>query len=270
VSYHCDAMNSQLQTRSIPTRLAAVVEELELRQPAVVTRSLLAEILVHVQASLAPEVAAERLVRLGWLLPLRKRDAWEFAPAARAGRFRGGDPWIELRALLAHDPDAPVAVAFESAIWDLGHSSHQPDRPVLAHHRGWRPPPALGVRTVSFDWQLPAKPIRGLPVWTEATIVVAAAERPAAQGNWGNADDWLQGTFRAVTRDELLQEADGRRISTLARLGYLAEWAGRDDIAEQVEAMLPPRLPVTFLGPRTRRDQWSRRWRVYDGLLPRR
>jgi hypothetical protein len=263
-------MIAQMQTRPIPARLAPVVEELELRQPSVVTRSMLTEILAQAQASLPPEVAAERLVRLGWLLPLRKRDAWEFAPAARAGRFHAGDPWIELRALLAHDPNAPVAVAFESAIWELGHSSHQPDRPVLAHRRGWRPPPALDVRTVSFAWHVPAKPARGLPVWTEATILVAAAERPGAQGNWGNADDWLPDTFRAVSSEELLQEADGRRISTLARLGYLAEWAGREDIADEVEALLPSRLPVTFLGPRTRRDRWMRRWHVYDGLLPRR
>jgi hypothetical protein len=259
-----------MQTRPVPARLAPVVEELELRQPAVVTRSLLTEILTQAQAPLPAEVAAERLVRLGWLLPLRKRDAWEFAPAARAGRFRAGDPWIELRALLAHDPNAPVAVAFESAIWELGHSSHQPDRPVLAHRRGWRPPRALDVRTVSFDWHVPAKPVRGLPVWTEPTIVVATAERPAAQGNWGNADDWLPNTFRAVSSKELLKEAHDRRVSTLARLGYLAEWADRDDITDEVEALLPSRLPVTFLGPRTRRDRWSRRWHVYDGLLPRR
>ncbi len=259
-----------MQTRPVSARLAPILEELELRQPAVVTRSLLTEILARAQMSLQPEAAAERLVRLGWLLPLRTRGAWEFAPAARAGRYRAGDPWIELRALLAHSPDAPVAVAFESAVWELGHSSHQPDRPVLAHRRDWRPPPSLGVRTVTFDWRLPTKTVRGLPVWTEATVLVAAAERPAAQGNWGNADDWLAGTFRAAKAEDLLREAAGRRISTLVRLGYLAEWAGRDEIAEEIETLLPARLPVTFLGPRDRRAQWSRRWHVYDSLLPQR
>jgi hypothetical protein len=254
----------------VPASLAPVVEELELRQPAVVTRSLLMEILARRQVSLPPAAAAERLVRLGWLLPLRTRGAWEFAPAARAGRYRAGDPWIELRALLAHDPDAPVAVAFESAIWELGHSSHQPDRPVLAHRRGWRPPPSLGVRAATFDWRVPTKTVRGLPVWTEATILVAAAERAAAQGNWGNAEDWLPNTFRAARAEDLLGEAEGRRVSTLARLGYLAEWAGRNDIAEEIEALLPSRLPVTFLGPRDRGAQWSKRWRVYNSLLPRR
>jgi hypothetical protein len=141
---------------------------------------------------------------------------------------------------------------------------------VLAHKRGWRSPPSLGVRTVTFDWAVPTKALRGLPVWMEATILVAAAERPAAQGNWGNADDWLPSTFRAATAEDLLREAGGRRISTLARLGYLAEWAGRDDIAGEIAVLLPSRLPVTFLGPRDRHAQWSRRWRAYDALLPRR
>jgi hypothetical protein len=264
-------MRAQMQTpRPVPASLAPVIEELELRQPTVVTRSLLTEILAQTQVPLRSEMAAERMVRLGWLLPLRTRGTWEFAPGARAGRYRAGDPWIELHALLAHDPDAPVAVAFESAIWELGHSSHQPDRPVLAHRRGWRPPPSLGVRAVTFDWAVSTKTVRGLPVWMEATIVVAAAERPGAQGNWGNAEDWLPNTFRTATAEDLLREAEGRRISTLARLGYLAEWAGRIDIADQVEALLPSRLPVTFLGPRDRRARWSKRWRVYDSLLPRR
>ncbi len=257
-----------MKTRSLPTSLARVVEELELRQPAVVTRSLLREISAGADLHLTEDAVAERLVRYGWLLPLRRRDAWEFAPAARAGRYPAGDPWIELRALLAHEPDAPAAVAFESAVWELGHATHQPTRPVLAHRRGWRSPRSLGARAVTFDWRLPTRTVKGLPVWGEPTVVVAAAERPAAQGNWANADDWLPETFGALAPDEVLTEAAGRNVSTLARLGYLAAWSGRDDVADEIEAVLPNRLPVTFLGPRDRRDRWSRRWRVYDSLLP--
>ncbi len=257
-----------MQTRPLPQRLAGVVQELELRQPAVVTRALLRDIATSTGVELREDLLAERLVRLGWLLPLRKRDAWEFAPGARAGRFSSGDPWIELRALLAHEADAPVAVAFESAVWELGHSTHPPTVPVLAHRRGWRPSEALGVRSVTFEWHLPAQIVRGLPVWGEATIVVAAAERPAAQGNWANANDWLLETFRAVTPMDVLTEANDRKVSTLARLGYIAEWSGRDDVADEIEALLPSRLPVTSLGPRDRRDIWSARWHVYDALLP--
>lgn len=247
-----------------------MVEELELRQPVVVTRALLKQAAARTGVGLAEDALAERLVRLGWLLPLRRHDAWEFVPAARAGRYPSGDPWIELRALLEHEPGAPVAVAFESAVWEQGHATHQPAQPVLAHRPGWRPPQVLGARTVTFEWHLPAGLIRGLPVWHEATVVVAAAERPAAQGNWANAEEWLPETFRGLTPDDVLTEAAGRKVSALARLGYLAEWSGRDDVAEEIEALLPARLPVTFLGPRDRRERWSRRWRVYDALLPER
>jgi hypothetical protein len=74
-----------------------------------------------------------------------------------------------------------------------------------------------------------------------------------------------------VTPEEVLTEAKGRKISTLARLGYLAEWSGRDDVTDEIEALLPAHLPVTSLGsPRDRRDRWSRRWHLYDALLPRR
>ncbi len=257
-----------MKTRTISASLAPVLEELELRQPAVVTRALLGEIASSTQIRLDVDELARRLVRIGWLLPLRKRDAWEFAPAARAGRYRSGDPWIELRALLVHEPQTSVAVAFESAVWELGHSAHQPAVPVLAHRRGWRPPPSLDVRSVTFDWRMPTRPLRGLPVWTEATAVVAAAFRPSAQGNWANADDWLPNTFRPATVDDVFEEARGRNVATLARLGYLAEWAERDDIAHRIEELLPARLPVTFLGSRDRRNRWSSRWHVYDAVLP--
>lgn len=71
-----------------------------------------------------------------------------------------------------------------------------------------------------------------------------------------------------MTPADVLTEAEGRNVSTLARLGYLAEWSGRDDVADEIEAILPGQLPVTSLGPRDRRDRWRRRWGVYDSLLP--
>jgi hypothetical protein len=242
-----------------------------LRQPVIVTRTMLAEIVSRLGTGVPTHAAIERLVRFGWLLPLRTRGAWEFAPAARAGPIGSGDPWVELRAVLANEPTAPVAIACESAVWELGHTSHQPTIPVLGHRPGWTFPIALPIRAVSFDWRLPARSIRGLPMWTEATIVVAAAHRPAAQGDWANADEWLSETFRAADRTSVVAEAAGRNISTLARLGYLAEWSGREDIASDVAALLPSsESRVTYLGRRDRPQRWIHKWRVYDSLLPER
>jgi hypothetical protein len=259
-----------MTTKPVPTSLAAIVAGLELRQPKVVTRELLGDVAREAGSKLTPEVLAERLVRAGWLLPLRLRDAWEFAPGAHAGRYGWNDPWIELRALLLHEPNAPAAVAFESAIWELGNTTHQPTKPVLAHRPKWHAPRVLGARSISYDWRLPTTTIRGLPVWQPATALVAAANRPAAQGDWGNADDWLPETFRSATADDVLIEATGRGNSTMARLGYMAEWSGRSDIADLIDDLLPKNRQVTFFGPRQPKGRWVNRWRLYDALLPQR
>jgi hypothetical protein len=173
--------------------------------------------------------------------------------------------------MVIHDPSAPVAVGAEAAVWELGHSSRQPAQPVPAHRPGWRPPRSIDsrtVRTVSFDWRVPARTVRALPIWTEATIIVAAAHRPAGQGDWANADEWLPESFSAATDEDVLTEPRDRNAASLARLGYLAEWVGREEIADEVADLLPERLPVSFFGPRDRRDRWSERWRLYDALLP--
>ena len=263
-------VSTSTTTRPLPSSLAGVVAALELRQPKIVTTELLAEVAAEAGSSLAPRAIAERLVRRGWLLPLRTRDAWEFAPGAHAGPYGWGDPWIELRAVLTHQPAAPVAVAFESAIWELGYTTHQPARPVLAHRRGWNPPPGVSARTITYECRLETGEVRGLPVWQPATAVVAAADRPAAQGDWQNADDWLPETFRATTPDDVLSELEGRGNATVARTGYLAEWSHRFDIADAVDDLLPSKRQVAFLGPREPRGKWVNRWRLYDSLLPER
>ena len=40
----------------------------------------------------------------------------------------------------------------------------------------------------------------------------------------------------------------GSTLRDSVRLGYLAEWAGRHDIAEQIGVTLPEQLPVTYFG----------------------
>jgi len=242
---------------------------LELRQPSVVTGKLITELIAESGSRLTNRAAVDRLVREGWLSPLRTQDAWEFIPASRAGRYPSGDPWIELRALLVRKPDAPVAVAFASAVWEFGYSSHQPNRPTFAHRPGWRPPRALSdARSVRYDWRLRVWQKDGLPVWQPATVVVAAANRVECQDDWGNADDWLPETMRATTPTEVVTEARGRGTATLARLGYFAEWSGRHDIVDALTPLFPEHLPVTYLGPRQPRGRWVKRWQLYDSLLP--
>ena len=263
--------HAQVTTRKAPSGLAPLLRELELRNPSVVTKQLLADVIDASGWNRSIRDAADRLVREGWLLPLRSREAWEFAPASRAGAIPSGDPWIELRALLAHRPDVPVAVAFASAVWALGYSTHQPDRETFAHSPTLRPPSSLDrMRAVSYEWVLPTWDKKGLPVWQPATTVVAAATRPNCQDDWSNADTWLPETMRATTPDEILAEAEGRGTAAISRLAYFAEWSGREDVVDRLRPMLPDDLPVTYLGRREPRGRWVNRWRLYDSLLPER
>lgn len=256
-------------TRKSTASVAVFLEELELRQPKVVTSELLDEIITETGSHLSAQGTAERLVREGWLSPLRTRDAWEFVPALRAGRYPSHDPWIELRALLMRHPDAPVAVAFASAVWERGCSSHEPSYPTLAHRPGWRPPRALGnTRAVSYNWRLPTWEKDGLPVWQAATVVVAMANRPEVQDDWGNADEWLPEIMKLAAPADVLAEATGRSQSTLVRLMYLAEWSGRFDIVETLEPLIPTDLTVTYFGSRGHRGRWVNRWKIYDSILP--
>ena len=255
--------------RRTSSSVAALLQELELRQPSVVTAALVEALIADAGSDLAVDAAIERLVRGGWLSPLRTRNAWEFVPAARAGRFASGDPWIELRAVLERAPKAPVAVAFDSALWTLGFSQHQPSVPVFAHRSGWRPPRSLDhVRSVRFDWKITAAKRDRLPVWQPATILVAAACRPECQGNWGNADEWLSDLVNAAGSDDVLSEAMGLGAARIARLGYLAEWAGNDRLANDVERLLGVARPVVYFGPRQPRGRWANRWGLYDSMLP--
>ncbi len=260
-----------MTVRKAPLGLAPLLQEFELRRPKVVTKRLLDEVILASGWNKSARDASDRLVREGWLLPLRSREAWEFVPASRAAAVSSGDPWIELRALLARKPDTPVAVAFASAVWELGYSNHQPDRETFAHSPAWRPPTSLDrMRSVSYEWVLPTWDKEGLPVWQPATTIVAAATRPSSQDDWSNADTWLPETMRATTPEEILAEAEGRGTAAITRLSYFAEWSGRHDVVERLRPTLPKELPVTYLGPRKPRGRWVNRWRLYDSLLPER
>ena len=91
-------MTAAAESRSVPSRLASVVEALELDQPRVVTVADLEGLSRSSGLSISGVALGYGLRRLGWLLPLRTRGVWEFAPAARAGRCSAGGPHIELRA----------------------------------------------------------------------------------------------------------------------------------------------------------------------------
>lgn len=154
--------------RPIPPRLAAVVEYLELFQPRIVTISDLEGYLRELGMDDPPANVARVLQKLGWLLPLRTRGRWEFAPGARAGALPSGDPFIELRATLQRR-ELPVVLAYDSAAWLQGLSARQPQTQVLATYPKRKLPIALSGFRITRIWGV-LEPERkdNLPVWRVA------------------------------------------------------------------------------------------------------
>src|SRR5664280_2224551 len=68
-------------TRTIPPSLSPILTDLELDAPQVVT---LAELATPARVATEPKTVADRLRKLGWLLPTGTAGVWEFAPAAHA------------------------------------------------------------------------------------------------------------------------------------------------------------------------------------------
>lgn len=221
------------ESRSITKSLAPLLELLELEQPSVVTTSDLAEAASQVGLDWPPRDIARRLQEKGWLLPLKARGAWEFAPGARAGAYRAGDPFMELRATLKKKPDSPFAVAAESAAYLLGLSSRQPDPEVVGAPAELRIPTALqGFRIVRWQPRSPLSVKAGLPTWSAETLIAFMSSKPARYRDWPNVPEWIGAAFEDVDINVLKPELDNEARSSWMRAAYLAHRADHDDVSQ--------------------------------------
>ncbi len=253
----------------MPARLAPVLEDLELRQPKIVTKEMLTDILYRHHIVLSRDDVANRLQKHGWLLSLRTRGAWEFAPASRAGAIGSGDRFIELRATLLRRPDLGVAIAYESATWLHGFAHRVPNKDVLALQRGIAPPPALkNFRITRNVGMLDSLVIDQLPVWRIETLLVLMAAYPPAFRAWPTVREWLRDAVQKIDEGLLYQELAKRPPATWVRTGYLLEIAGRSDIADRLSN--DPRSKghgPYYFGSRGKSGKHIRRWDVIDSLL---
>ena len=223
------------EPRAITRGLAPLLEILELDQPHVVTTADLAAVAADVGLKWAPRDIARRLVEGGWLLPLVTRGAWEFAPAARAGAFGAGDPFVELRATLRKRPDSPFVVAAESAAYLLGLSSRRPDPEVIGAPVGARTTPSLeAFRVVRWQPAAPLRVIDGLPTWTVETLIAFLSSKPARYKDWPNVPEWIQSAFQELGIDMLKQELRDEARSSWMRAAYLAQRAGTYEASQQL------------------------------------
>ena len=251
--------------RSSTPSLSRLLELLELEQPRVVTREDLEDWAREAGITWPINVVLQRLRERGWLLDLKTRGVWEFAPAARAGAYGAGDPLIELRATLARRPEAPFAVAAESAAYLLGYASRRPAREVVSAPSGVTVPPALRVyRVVRWTARAPLAEREGLPVWSPTTLIASLATRPSLYRDWPNAGEWLGVAAAAADGDLLRMELEGRSRAAWARAAYLLDSGGLTAAAAELLEEAPAGTGPYYLGPRDRAGRHSRVFDVID------
>ena len=257
------------ESRPIPSRLAPVLEALELDQPRVVTAEGLGHLARDQGIGVDGLQIAYELRRLGWLISLRTKGAWEFVPGARAGRFGAGDRYIELRAAFAIDPAFRGALAMESAAVALGLAGRVPDREVLWVPPGDRAPKSFG------DWRVVRLHVReegivsidGLPTWRVDTLLVAMAMRPDGFHDWPNLGEWLARAVSQVDPGSVAGSLVGATRAAWQRAGYLLAMGGDETAGFEVVEHAPRGRGPVYLGPRHRKGRFDRRFEIVDSVL---
>lgn len=254
-----------MTARPASASLSRLLELLELEQPRVVTRRQLAEVVRAAGIESPVDLVVQRLRELGWLLDLKTRGVWEFAPAARAGAYGSGDPFIELRATLARSPDASFAAAAESAAYLLGYTSRRPDREVVSVPTAVTVPPALrAYRIVRWRARAPLAARDGLPVWNVSTLLAGMAARPSSFRDWPNVGEWIARAAADCPVDEVLLELAGHPRPAWARAAYLLDAGGRAEGAGALIAAAPAGSGPFYLGPRDRPGRYVTAFDVID------
>lgn len=265
-----DTSDSRL-TRAIPPSLSPVLAELELEAAQVVTIVELADLVKRAGIRTEPRVVADRLRRLGWLLPTATAGVWEFAPGAHAGPVGHGDQYLELRAALAARPSLKASVCLLSALAAQGLSDRAPDRLEVAVPSSRAIPDGLrrGTRVVIFAANLTPIQMQGVPVHQAATILVHLAARPTDVSGWRTVADALPDLVDAISTADLDTELAGRARSVRARLAYLVHGVS----PQLADHLLPPdergrSAAKVWFGPRGALKRHSSRFAVADTLLP--
>lgn len=256
-----------MTVRSVPAGFAPLLELLELEQPRVVTTAQLSRFAQEAGLGVPVEIAVRRLRERGWLLPLATKGVWEFAPAARAGAFGSGDSLIELRAVLARDPDVPCAAAAESAAYLLGFASRRPEAECVGAPPGVRLPKSLKDYRVA-RWTPAVPPVirDALAVWAPATLVAFMAARPASFHDWPNVGEWLADAAAAIDADQLAAELEGHSAGSWRRAAYLLARGGAEATAARLMDGAPPGSGPYYLGDRGVPGRYDRDFDVIDSV----
>lgn len=253
--------------RTLPRSLAAVVEDLEVDQPRVVTMATLRTLVERHGLGTTPPVVAARLRKNGWLLATGTRGVWEFAPGAHAGPYSHRDPTLALRAALAASPKLPAALALGSAAWALGFADRAPATLDVALPDLSAATAALARDThlSSFTSRLGYATAQGVPTHRPETVLAHLATSPTIVRSWSAVLEWLPDLAADLDVTLTTRELAGRPTAVRVRVGYLMSGL-RPDIA----ALTRPDVaaPVRFGKRSAATLRHSSDWRVLDSLLP--
>jgi hypothetical protein len=273
--------------RRIPRWASGILAMMAADRPSVVTRDDIAAYLAECRAERDVERTTRQLQELGWLAALHLKGVWAYLPP---GVDEVVDPYVDLRAWQARDPDARFALAGEAAAWHLGYLDRDPGAPVAV----WVPPGERvphGLRAhvslVRVRWDgaagrlfgpTPALLRRrgldltgwasGLPAFGPEGLVVQLAARPSSFRAWADLAVHLDGLAGDCDPGRLVKLLAGQSSSTWQRAAYLLYLGHQPGGAEAVLAGRPPgSMPnALFAGPGPAKV-WSPQFNVTDRLV---
>jgi len=254
-------------TRTIPSSMGGILEDLELEQPTLVTTEQLAQLVERHGLRTPTRIVAARLRERGWLLPTGQRGVWEFAPAATAGAYSRNDPLTPLRAFLARRPTARCALTFQAAAWAHGFADRVPTSIEIAagtSELARQLPSHVSVSV--FDPCLPYQELRGIQVLAVESVLVHMTAKPGAVRSWASALEWLPELANELSWQPLSLELTDRPAATRARTGYLLQGM-RPDLATAIRE-LGPLHGKTWFGPRGHLLRHDNTWQIADTSLP--
>jgi len=245
------------------------VGELEASQRITLTTEEVAAVIGAPLASQRVRDVIAQLRKHGWLQPLPLRGAYEFQPAV-SGPYPSGDPWLELRVVLARNTAARAHVGLGSAAFLRHFADRRPVPDSVVWLADQPVPPGMlrpyrVVRCVA-DRFFGSSPIDGLPVATPERIALEAALWPGYAGDLRSPEHWIRNVLQHVDLDTLTEGARRLGPAVTGRLGYLAE---RFDVPAAAAAIAElPRTHPIWLGSRTTPEsrQYDSRWGVYDTI----
>lgn len=253
-------------SRTIPSHLAEIIEELELEQPELVTTDEMRELIDQFDVKIPDARVIQLLSEKGWLLKTDVRGVWEFSPAERAGSYSKESPFLPLKAIGKKEPDRDIRVALDSAMWCHDFLDRLPTEIEVVLPPGDHVPAAIerNYRVLRFDSHLDPVTANDVPVQMLETILVHLVDKPNNVQSWTSVFDWLPDLVEEVERENVLTELHDRSHATKVRFSYLLSGLA-PDFVEGLD--IEPAGKVWF-GPRETLRRHNATWNVADTILP--